>query len=1307
MRNRSFPRGKWISGSTPLRKVGGNSVRRVRLLLEELETRLVLSTADGNGPVVTALTEALGSPALTVTFDGPLALPIGALSVQDLANFQVNQLASGVNPELITTTGAPAQILSGVYTNTPSSQVTLTLANPLATNVFNRIFINGTPATGLVGGSSGSSAGIYFDGDNDDTSTGDFYALFAVGTSVPFTDSQGDQVTVSVTGPSAVNVWRELNGDVDQLSVVSPGAGSTLSGTVVPATGSTGKVYVGSVTIPVATAFLLNGATNSLPPAFVTPVDFTGDLTSGSNVISNVSSTAGLTVGQVVVGAEIPVAAGTVIAALGANSITLNQSALATAPGLALAAFPATIQASFTGDTTTGSAVITNIASTAGLAPGQAVTDASGANISAGATILSVSAHSITLSPFGSASQTTTNTSLTAFTAFTAPPASTPPVAATLQNLPYTLSITPVTNDLTPLLPGVQGAVFAQAAPTATYPKGLWLVFGGRTNGMHNFNPSGVTNFPPDSQNLDLIVINPATWETLVDVPWSQTDVPLATFNSLNSVAQEYYQQGDTLYAVGGYSSPIVGSFTGDATTGSPIITNVSDVADLTIGQSITAAGIQGASIPVGATILAVGANTITLDEDAVATTTGLALTAFSATTAASFTGDTTDDSFTVANVSSVNGLVVGQSITGAGIEAGTTITAIGDTTVTLSLAAMTTATAVPLTAFIADFTTYDTLTSLSVSGMANALINHTSVTAGSGIQQISDPRFAVTGGEMLANQGTTYLVLGQTFQGGYAFPPTALQTYTNEIRSFQISTSPTLAISNYQALRDPVNFRRRDGNAGPTLNSSGQTGLSYFGGVFTEPTSSGYGSPIAVDSNGVAQVVSNYQQFFSQYHTANVPLFDASTGSMFTIFLGGIGLYYNTGGQLTGPSVDLPFVDAVTSFATSANGSDQEFIMSPLPGLFGAEAGFFASPDLPSADNGVIQLDQLTGPTIVGYMFGGIFSQVPDPGGSGPGQSGSSNQVFAITVTPTLAPAVTSASSTTFDVFSAHSFTVTATGTPTPTLSETGALPPGVTFNAATGVLSGTPNTPTSFGVFPITFTASNGVGSNAVQQFTLTVSGIPAYATTPNDRYVAQMYLDLLGRVVDQPGMANWSGQLNVGVAASEVVLEIELCSSNEYQTVEVQNLYAHYLRRSADSGGLQSWITFLNAGGTVEQVASGLVGSPEYFQHQGGGANDGFLTALYQDVLDRAIDPNGQAFYSNELNQGTSRQAVASSVLTSMEGYQVAVEAYYMKYLGRAADSAGLNHFVQELETGATDQEVIASIVGSSEYQNTRVG
>ncbi len=71
-----------------------------------------------------------------------------------------------------------------------------------------------------------------------------------------------------------------------------------------------------------------------------------------------------------------------------------------------------------------------------------------------------------------------------------------------------------------------------------------------------------------------------------------------------------------------------------------------------------------------------------------------------------------------------------------------------------------------------------------------------------------------------------------------------------------------------------------------------------------------------------------------------------------------------------------------------------------------------------------------------------------------------------------------------------AGSFTVSSTGYPIPSLIETGALPSGVTFVDnldGTATLSGTPATS---GVFSISVTAQNAIGSPATQTFTLTVN-------------------------------------------------------------------------------------------------------------------------------------------------------------------------------------------------------------------------
>jgi hypothetical protein len=127
---------------------------------------------------------------------------------------------------------------------------------------------------------------------------------------------------------------------------------------------------------------------------------------------------------------------------------------------------------------------------------------------------------------------------------------------------------------------------------------------------------------------------------------------------------------------------------------------------------------------------------------------------------------------------------------------------------------------------------------------------------------------------------------------------------------------------------------------------------------------------------------------------------------------------------------------------------------------------------------------------------------------------------------------------------------------------------------------------------------------------------------------------------------------------------------------------------------------------AGGTVEQVAAALAGSQEYFQNRGGGTNTGFLDALYEDALHRAIDPSGQATYTQALANGATRTQVATAIYSSTEYYQVLVGGFYKQFLLRPADSSGLNGYVMVLQNGARDEQVIASLLGSAEYASVRV-
>jgi hypothetical protein len=80
------------------------------------------------------------------------------------------------------------------------------------------------------------------------------------------------------------------------------------------------------------------------------------------------------------------------------------------------------------------------------------------------------------------------------------------------------------------------------------------------------------------------------------------------------------------------------------------------------------------------------------------------------------------------------------------------------------------------------------------------------------------------------------------------------------------------------------------------------------------------------------------------------------------------------------------------------------------------------------------------------------------------------------------------SADNATFTIGLENAFQVIAIGCPLPALSTSDALPTGITFDPASGVLSGTAEGAAE-GAVGITFTASNVAGSDAQQSFTLSI--------------------------------------------------------------------------------------------------------------------------------------------------------------------------------------------------------------------------
>ena len=277
-----------------------------------------------------------------------------------------------------------------------------------------------------------------------------------------------------------------------------------------------------------------------------------------------------------------------------------------------------------------------------------------------------------------------------------------------------------------------------------------------------------------------------------------------------------------------------------------------------------------------------------------------------------------------------------------------------------------------------------------------------------------------------------------------------------------------------------------------PTISSSNSAAFtSGSSGSFTV-TTTGSPNPALTESGALPSGVSFVDNGDG---TATLAGTTSTTGSFPITATNGVGSPATQSFTLT---VDAPA--AITSAASTS-------FTQGSAGTFTATSTGYPTSSLSesgSLPTGVSFVDNGNGTaTLAGTPATGTAGSYPVTITAANGVGSPATQSFTLTVTATAA--ITSSASTSFTSGSSGSFTVTSTGSPTPSLTETGSLPSGVSFvdnGDGTATLAGATSTT---GSFPITLTATNGVGSPATQTFTLTVTASAAVTSTDSATFTS----------------------------------------------------------------------------------------------------------------------------------------------------------------------------------------------------------
>ena len=208
----------------------------------------------------------------------------------------------------------------------------------------------------------------------------------------------------------------------------------------------------------------------------------------------------------------------------------------------------------------------------------------------------------------------------------------------------------------------------------------------------------------------------------------------------------------------------------------------------------------------------------------------------------------------------------------------------------------------------------------------------------------------------------------------------------------------------------------------------------------------------------------------------------------------------------------------------------------------------------------------------------------------------------------------------------------------------------------------------------------------------------------------FVMQQYRDFLGREADAGGMAFWVNQISSGSQGRGQVIE-SFFNSQEFQngTAPVSRLYFAYFQRIPDYGGLTFWAAQVRAGVPLAAVSNSFAQSPEFIATYGSLNNTAFVTLVYSNVLGRAPDAGGLAFWvgqldSSALNRGQVMLSFSESPeYRSLIRNEIYVTQIYIGMLRRSPDLGGFNFWVGHMDTGQSGLTLIGSFLTSNEYHN----
>ncbi|WP_275545430.1 Ig-like domain-containing protein [Pseudomonas sp. Marseille-Q0931] len=211
---------------------------------------------------------------------------------------------------------------------------------------------------------------------------------------------------------------------------------------------------------------------------------------------------------------------------------------------------------------------------------------------------------------------------------------------------------------------------------------------------------------------------------------------------------------------------------------------------------------------------------------------------------------------------------------------------------------------------------------------------------------------------------------------------------------------------------------------------------------------------------------------------------------------------------------------------------------------------------------------------------------------------------------------------------------------------------------------------------------------------------------------QWVNQLWRDLYGREGHGDSQAaELASQLSQGnIGKVEVLSQVLGSSELDTHAAAIIRLYHAILDRSPELCGYNYWLARANENVGQAQIGEAFLNSPEFMAQHADLSNSQFVDFIYQNVLGRAADAEGGAWWLDKIDTGvTTRGGMLYGVSQSSEykaamADDVAVDLLYLGLLNRAPDAEGRDFWLQHYAAiGDVTQFMAVSTATTAEYHD----